>query len=137
MMAAGGDEVQIELAVEDAGDDGWWAVDNVEMASFATVLGDMNLSGGLDAGDYDAFALGMLDTEAYRNAYWGTFPAENGSLDSVFDFDDIPWFVAVMKDIAPPPPAFALAFLSVPEPAGVATVVGVIAGLLTTGRRLR
>lgn len=112
--------IQIEFAVENAGDDGWWAVDNVEVASFATLLGDMNFSGDLDQGDYDAFALGMLDTEAYRIDYWGAYPVENGSLDSTFDFDDIPWFLTVMKEVGAPASAFSQAFFAIPEPSSAA-----------------
>lgn len=131
----GPDDIQIEFAVENAGDDGWWAVDNVEMASFATVLGDMNLSGDLDQGDYDAFALGMLDTEAYRDAYFGEFPVTNGSLDSVFDFEDIPWFLTVMKEVGAPASAFSQAFFAIPEPTG--TALSLFAAILLSATRRR
>ncbi len=113
-------DIQIEFGVENAGDDGWWAIDNVEVASYATLLGDMNFSGDLDQGDYDAFALGMLDTQAYRIDFWGAYPVENGSLDSVFDFDDIPWFLEVMKEVGAPASAYAQAFFAIPEPTGAA-----------------
>jgi hypothetical protein len=127
-------DLQIEFAVQNAGDDGWWAVDNVEVASFATLLGDMNFSGDLDQGDYDAFALGMLDTEAYRIDYWGAYPVENGSLDSTFDFDDIPWFLEVMKEVGAPASAFSQAFFAIPEPTSAA--LSLIAALLfATPRR--
>jgi hypothetical protein len=116
-------DIQIEFGVENAGDDGWWAIDNVEVASYATLLGDMNFSGHLDQGDYDAFALGMLDTQAYRLDYWGAYPVENGSLDSVFDFDDIPWFLEVMKDVGAPASAFSQAFFAIPEPTGAALLI--------------
>ncbi|QDV75223.1 hypothetical protein [Botrimarina mediterranea] len=126
-------DIQIEFAVENAGDDGWWAVDNIEMTSYATLLGDMNFSGDLDQGDYDAFALGMLDTQAYRIDFWGAYPVENGSLDSTFDFDDIPWFLEVMKDVGAPASAYAQAFFAIPEPTGAA--LSLIAMLSYAARR--
>ncbi|TWU00356.1 hypothetical protein Pla108_13050 [Botrimarina colliarenosi] len=131
--AASGGGVQIEFGVEDAGDDGWWAIDNVELASYATVLGDMNLSGDLDVGDYDAFALGMLDTNAYRYEFFGEFPVTNGSLDSVFDFDDIPWFMSIMEGVGAPATAYAQAFFAIPEPS--AATLALFATLFTLRTR--
>lgn len=132
--AASSGGVEIEFGMEDAGDDGWWAIDNVQMASYGALFGDMNLSGGLDVGDFDAFALGMLDTDAYRNAFFGSFPAENGSIDSVFDFDDIPDFLSAMEGVGAPATAYAQAFFGIPEPStGLIAVVGVLT--CSVGRR--
>lgn len=120
-----GGGIQFEFAMEDAGDDGWWAVDNIELASYGGLLGDMNHNGALDVGDYDAFALAMLDTLSYQYAYSGASPSENGSLDSEFDLDDIPYFLTLMKGVAPPPAmsAFWSGYAPIPEPS---------AGLLAT-----
>lgn len=119
-----GGNLQFEFAMEDAGDDGWWAVDNIELASYGTLLGDMNLSGDLDLGDYDAFALAMLDSLSYQYAYGGAFPVEHGSLDSEFDFDDIPYFLDLMKGVGPPPAmsTFWSAY-AVPEPSSALLLV--------------
>lgn len=130
-------EIELEFAMEDAGDDGYWAFDSIEMASYSTLLGDMNLSGVLDMGDFEAFALGMLDEEEYRFTYFGEFPESRGSLDSNFDFDDAAWFVAEMDKAGVSPSAavsLALALGVVPEPtAGVILLLA--ATLPCSGRR--
>ncbi|TWT43152.1 hypothetical protein Pla111_21020 [Botrimarina hoheduenensis] len=120
-----GEDIVIEFIMEGAGDDGWWAFDDVEMGAYSTLLADMNFSGHLDTGDYGDFALGMLDEEAYRLKYFGEYPETNGSLDSTFDFDDVPWFLSKMTGVSPEPSlalAAAFAQFSVPEP-GTATLV--------------
>lgn len=89
--------VSFEFGMEEAGDDGWWAVDNISLVSLQSTLGDMNIDGTIDALDIDAFALGMLDTTAYRNLYSGELPGTRGSLDSHFNFDDIDWFLGVLE----------------------------------------
>lgn len=135
LASAGGTGISFEFGFEQAGDDGWLALDNVSFASFASVFGDMNLSGALDVGDYDAFALGMLDTDAYRADYWGTYPAENGSIDSDFNFDDIPDFLAAMEGVGAPATAFATAFFAaVPEPSSAVGLLACIS-LVGLGRR--
>ncbi len=93
-------EASFEFAVEQAGDDGWWAIDNASVAPLTTILGDMNINDMLDPGDFEAFALGMRSTGAYRAAFFGEFPVTRGSLDGVFDFDDIPWFRSLMNENA-------------------------------------
>jgi hypothetical protein len=93
-------EASFEFAVEQAGDDGWWAIDNTSVVPLTTILGDMNINDMLDPGDFEAFALGMRSTSAYRAAFFGEFPVTRGSLDGVFDFDDIPWFRSLMNETA-------------------------------------
>lgn len=134
MSSTGG--VQIEFGMEDAGDDGWWAVDNIEMASYEELLGDMDLSGVLDAADIDAFALGMLDTTEYRFNYFGEYPVVRGSLDDTFDFEDIAWFNGVMEGAGVGGAAMALAraLSPVPEPASAAIA---LIGLATLSLRVR
>ena len=63
------------------------------MISLTTVPGDMDLSGALDAADIVDFAQAMHSTKDYIATHYGEFPATRGSLDSLFDFDDIDWFV--------------------------------------------
>ncbi|QDT68929.1 hypothetical protein MalM25_18550 [Planctomycetes bacterium MalM25] len=135
-MSSGGGGVQIEFGMEGAGDDGWWAVDNIEMASYEDLLGDMDLSGILDAADIDAFALGMLDTTEYRFNYFGEYPVVRGSVDDTFDFEDIAWFNGVMEGAGVGGAAMALAraLSPVPEPASAAIV---LIGLASLSFRVR
>lgn len=137
--AAGGPVgVSFEFGMEDAGDDGYWAMDSVELISYTTLLGDMDISGVLDAPDIDAFALGMLDDEEYLFNYFGEFPVSRGSVDGTFDFDDIPWFVGLMEDagLASASAALAQAFsVSVPEPTGLALFFLASLSLVKTPRK--
>jgi hypothetical protein len=135
-------EIEIEFVMENAGDDGWWAIDSINVQSFTTLLGDMNLSGALEAGDIDAFALGMLDEDAYRFEYAGEFPVSHGSLDSRFDFDDIAWFTKLMETNGAVPSAaqaLAQALAPVPEPttAWLAVVGGSLGAALGRRRQQR
>jgi len=135
--ASGGGSLQLEFAMEDAGDDGWWAVDNLELASIpAPMDGDLYIDGVLDSLDIDQFAYGLLDERGYEDAWAGESPASRGSPDSVFDFDDIPWFLGVMEAAMVPKPAFALsqALYGIPEPtAGVLAAAALLAS--SAGRR--
>ncbi|MGL4513009.1 MAG: hypothetical protein ACRCT8_07935 [Lacipirellulaceae bacterium] len=122
-------QIALEFVMEDAGDDGWWAIDSVNVQSFTTLLGDMDLSGALDEADVDAFALGMLDEDAYRFTYAGEFPVSHGSIDSVFDFDDIPWFTNLMESSGAVPAAaqaLAQALAPVPEPTSLVLLLGAL-----------
>lgn len=126
----------MSFAMQNAGDDWWWAVDNVQMFSLSVLLGDMNVDGVLSATDIDAFALGLKSVDAYRNAYFGEFPVDRGSLDSVFDFDDIGWFVDLMDASGVPnaQAAVAAALQPVPEPSSV-MIVFLSLGFLSAKRR--
>ena len=128
--------VSFEFGMEDAGDDGYWALDNISMISFTTLLGDMDISGALDAGDIDAFALGMVDEDEYSFNYFGEFPVSRGSVDSTFDFDDIPWFVGVMEGagLASAATALAHALAPVPEPSSALLIGVAMLGLLRRPR---
>ncbi len=122
LAASGAPGVSFEFGMEDAGDDGYWALDTVELISYTTLLGDMDISGALDAPDIDAFALGMLDDDEYSFNYFGEFPVARGSVDSSFDFDDIPWFVSLMEGAGIASASTALAHalsVSVPEPTSI------------------
>ncbi|MEN0109716.1 MAG: hypothetical protein AAF805_03235 [Planctomycetota bacterium] len=141
--AATGGSIEVEFGVEGAGDDGFWAIDNVAMASFTTLLGDMDLSGVIDAPDVDAYALGLLDETEYRFSYYGEFPSTRGSVDSTLDLDDIPWFAGVIEGAglatttSAATKAIAWALVGVPEPsAALLSALGVI-GLADTRRALR
>ncbi len=117
--SASGEGVSFEFGMENAGDDGFWGFDNVEVVSYGDTLGDMDLSGALEQADIAAFALGMLDTDAYRFDYFGELPGTRGSPDSTFDFDDVPWFVSLLEGAGVASAAEALAFAfapTVPEP---------------------
>lgn len=134
-LASGGGmpgEVGIEIILEEGGDDGWFAIDNVGMASYdAPMLGDMYIDGTLDSLDFDEFANALLDIDQYDDDWFGEEPWKRGSLDGVFDFDDIPWFLEYMAlEGVAPSAAFATAFGlgPVPEPSALAALS---AGLLT------
>ncbi|MEO1498013.1 MAG: hypothetical protein AAFV43_12780 [Planctomycetota bacterium] len=125
-MMGGAGMVTLEFEMEGAGDDGHWAFDHVAMASYTTLMADMNLSGALDSGDFGAFALGMLDEDEYRYTYFGEFPETRGSLDSNFDFDDAQWFVDEMQMAgvsASAATALALALQGIPEPTSALMVL--------------
>lgn len=128
--------IKIEFAMEDAGDDGYWAVDNLEMASFPGVIaGDLFIDGVLDAKDIDEFALGLLDEPEYTAKWFGETPGARGSDDESFDYDDIPWFLGVMEDagtVTSPAVALAAALNGIPEPS-TALLMG-IALIATAGR---
>ncbi len=69
------------------------------VAQFAApvLAGDMNRNGHLDIGDVDAFALGLLDAQAYQTKY-SVSPNVHGSPDGSIDFNDIGWFVNIMNE---------------------------------------
>jgi len=90
-------EFKLEFGMINAGDDYWWAMDNMQAISLTTVLGDMDLNGVLDEDDIDDFAAAIHSTKNYIATHLGEFPATRGSLDSVFDFDDIDWFVNLLN----------------------------------------
>jgi hypothetical protein len=94
-----------------------YAADSVAFASF--LIGDMNRSGGLDEGDINEFALGLMNATAYR-ALRGLFPSQSGNMDGVngLDFSDIDEFAAALE-LAQVPNALAAihrALAAVPEP---------------------
>lgn len=129
--ASGGGGVQVEFGMEEAGDDGWWALDNIEMASLTGAIdGDLYIDGMLDAKDIEEFAFGLLNENAYIDKWYGEAPGDRGSPDSVFDYDDIPWFLSVMEGHTAVSPALLLSqALSVPEPASALVVTIGLAGI--------
>jgi prepilin-type N-terminal cleavage/methylation domain-containing protein len=117
------EQVAFEFRVSNAGDDGWWAVDNTSVVPLTTILGDMNVNDVRDIEDFAAFALGLRSTAAYRAQFFGEFPVTRGSTDSTFDFDDIPWFLDIMDQSGVLPSAAGAALLrsqlGVPEPSAM------------------
>jgi hypothetical protein len=113
-------QLRLEFSLMNAGDDGWWAYDTVQMFSLSLEPGDMNIDGEVNDFDIPAFALGVQSVDAYRDAYYGEFPVTRGSPDSVFDFDDIPWFISLLDSSGVGSAAAkvqaALAGATVPEP---------------------
>jgi hypothetical protein len=96
----------------------------------------MNINDILDAGDFDAFALGMRSTSAYRASYFGEFPVTRGSLDGIFDFDDISWFLNHMDENGALPGGAGAGVGQIPEPAAtVPTVIGI--AMSAGARRMR
>lgn len=130
-----GGHIQFEFAMEDAGDDGWWAVDNIQFASIPEPTdGDLYIDGVLDALDIDEFAFGMLNEDAYEDAWFGESPGTRGSPDSEFDFDDIPWFLALMEGkVAEPAMLLSYALQGIPEPSTAALIA--IGSLAISGVR--
>lgn len=130
---------QLEFGLTNAGDDWWWAMDNMMMISMTTVPGDMDLSGFLDTNDIDDFAQAMHNTEAYRADHFDEHPSIRGSLDSVFDFDDIDWFVGLLNDqgfsTSKATVLAAIAAQAVPEPTGLS--LALLALVVCCSRRSR
>jgi len=126
---------RLEFGLTNAGDDWWWAMDNMQMISMMAVPGDMDLDYDVDEDDIDDFAQAMHSTEAYRAAHYDELPAVRGSLDSTFDFDDIDWFVGVLNDwgVAASEATIIAAFeaQAVPEPStGGLALLASCAGLV-------
>ena len=132
--------IGVEFGMEDAGDDGAWGVDTISVSSFTALLGDMNFNASLEVTDIDEFALGMQDEIAYIIANGGLFPSEHGSVDSTFDFGDIPWFVSIMEGagVASAAEALseALAGETIPEPSTCLLTLSVGYALLLSKRRI-
>ncbi|NOZ39768.1 MAG: hypothetical protein GXP24_06030 [Planctomycetes bacterium] len=128
----------LEFGLTNAGDDFWWAMDNMEAISLTTVDGDMDLNGFLDEDDIDDFAQAMNSTKDYIATHFGEFPATRGSLDSVFDFDDIDWFVNLLNGggIAASRATIIAAIdaQAVPEPSS-ACLAALLLGVALTRRR--
>ncbi|MEQ8847932.1 hypothetical protein [Botrimarina sp.] len=134
--AASAGSIVLEFGVEGAGEDAYWAVDNVEVSALAgdPILGDMYIDGLIDERDIDEFALGLLDELAYEDAWGGVSPGDRGSPDGVFDYDDIPWFLElVAPHVGGAEAALAFALAGVPEPGG-ATLAAAAALALALGR---
>jgi hypothetical protein len=137
-LPEGATEASFEFAVEKAGDDGWWAIDNASVVPLTTILGDMNINDVLDPGDFAAFALGMRSTSAYRTEFFGEFPATRGSLDGTFDFDDIPWFLDIMDQAGTLPGGAGSGSATIPEPSALLLMlVGLVCTSATRSRSKR
>ncbi|MEN1681195.1 MAG: PEP-CTERM sorting domain-containing protein [Planctomycetota bacterium] len=135
---SGGGMAGLEFAMENAGDDGYWALDNLEVFTITTLPGDMNVNGVLDSGDVPAFALGLLDAIEYRNTYYGELPSTRGTEpDGTFDFDDIEWFVGVLESggVSTSVEQVAALLQPAPEPTSVALLA--VALSVSGGRRWR
>jgi hypothetical protein len=128
-------QARVEFMLLNAGDDGWWAFDAARMFSLSLVPGDMNIDGLVNDDDIPAFALGVQSVDSYRNAYLGEFPVTRGSPDSVFDFDDIPWFVSLLDSSgvggASAKVQAAFAGFTIPEPSSIGLVA---LGMLSVAR---
>ena len=99
-------------------------------ASTITVpLGDMDLDGGVNFDDLDAFVLGLNDPVAYEQTY-GVPPRFRGDIDGDgdYDFDDISGFVAILNNLH----LEAAPMGAIPEPA---TLVLATIGLLCLSLR--
>ncbi len=88
---------EILFSMENAGDDGWFAFDNMQLTSMDEVPGDMDLSGFVDEDDIDDFAQAMHNSLDYVLTHFGESPAIRGSADDDFNFDDIDWFVDILN----------------------------------------
>jgi hypothetical protein len=95
----------------------------------------MNVNGLIDPGDLNAFALGLRSTGAYRAQYYGEFPVTRGSPDSIFDFDDIGWFLEILETggVAASADDVLAAYAAIPEPS--ALVLALVA--LSAASRIR
>ncbi len=132
---------QILFGMEDAGDDGWFAFDNMQMISLDVVPGDMDLSGFVDTDDIADFAQAIHNPLDYVLTHFGESPATRGSADNDFNFDDIDWFVNILNGggVAASRDTIVAAIQaqSVPEPstACLAALVFGVALVQSRGRR--
>lgn len=124
---------RLEFGLTNAGDDWWWAMDNMQMISMMSVPGDMDLDYDVDEDDIDDFAQAMHSTDAYRADHFDEPPEVRGSADDTFDFDDIDWFVGVLNDwgVAASEATVIAAFeaYAVPEPSTASMVVMLMSGV--------
>lgn len=133
---------KIAFGMEDAGDDWWFAMDNMQMISITEELGDMDLNGVVDEDDIDDFAQAMHNSLDYALTHAGESPAIRGSLDDDFNFDDIDWFINLLNGggVAASRDTIleAIRAQAVPEPstAGLAGMVMCV-GLVRGSRRHR
>lgn len=88
---------KLEFGMSNAGDDWWFAMDNMQMISLTEVPGDMDIDGDVDEDDIDDFAQGIHNAADYAINHFGESPATRGSPDSDFNFDDIDWFVNILN----------------------------------------
>lgn len=121
----------LEFGLTNAGDDWWWAMDNMQIISTGfEVDGDMDLSGVLDELDITHFAQAIHNEQDYIVTHYGESPAVRGSLDSTFDFDDIDWFVGLLNGggIAATRDTIVAAInaYGVPEPSSGCLALGVV-----------
>lgn len=130
---------RLEFLLTNAGNDGWWAFDTMQLFSLSLVPGDMNIDGVVDTNDIAAFALGVQNVNGYRDTYFGEFPVTRGSPDAVFDFDDIPWFTTLLESSGVGSAAAlvqeALRAGAVPEPTGFTLLL--LAVMSAAGCRMR
>ena len=132
---------QLQFGLINAGDDWWWAMDNMQMISTGFEIdGDMDLNGVVEEADTSHFAQAMHNELDYILTHYGESPAVRGSPDSTFDFDDIEWFVGVLNDegVAATQAAVAAAISAygVPEPSsGCLAICFAFAGLLRNRTR--
>ena len=129
---------KLEFGLSHAGDDFWWAMDNMQAISLTWVDGDMDLNGVLDTDDIDDFAQAMHSTEAYRADHFDELPSLRGSPDPTFDFDDIDWFVNLLNSngVAASQATIiaAIEAQAIPEPSTVC-LAAVLLGVTFTRRR--
>lgn len=137
LNSVNGKLARVEYGISDAGDDGWWAMDVMHVFSLSLVPGDMNIDGVVDENDVPAFALGVQNPESYSSTYFGEIPVTRGSPDSLFDFDDIPWFVDLLESKGVGSAAemvqAALVAGTIPEPSTLA-LVSLLGGFVATLR---
>lgn len=96
----------------------------------APPLGDMDFDSDVDFDDISAFALGLIDADAYRQTY-GVDATAKGDIndDGQLDFDDISGFVALLS--GEPPTATG----AVPEPSSAALALLTAVAVAAVGGR--
>jgi hypothetical protein len=129
----GAETMQVTFGLLQAGNDWWWAIDNLEITGNSggppPIIGDLDCDGDVDFDDIDDFVLGLNNPAAYEDLY-GIPPGVKGDTDDDddLDFDDIAGFVAILQGGGG---------LAVPEPSGIAMLLIGGAGLVLTSSRVR
>jgi hypothetical protein len=133
--------LRLAWRLENAGEDGWLAFDNVTVSSSCGVMkADMNIDCKVKQDDIPDWVLGLRNPDGYFDKYPPNFPERRGSENGFkLDFDEAEWFLqqlnggginATMADI------LAALDFAVPEPVTVhALTLGMALILLRIRKR--
>jgi hypothetical protein len=90
----------LRLRLQNAGEDGWVALDEIAVSSVCGVTkGDMNLDCSVNTDDIPDWVLGLRNSKAYFDKYPPNFPERRGSENGFkLDFDEAEWFLQKLNE---------------------------------------